>query len=71
MSSVSEDFIVESEGSSSESVSEPEPPKRKKGVRNDIHYRRNVIRNAKVAGEKHLNWKGNIVEKRKTGDSCK
>ena len=49
MTSDSEDSIVESESASSESVAEPEH--QKKGVRNEIHYRRNVIRNAKVAGE--------------------
>ncbi|CAH0561691.1 unnamed protein product [Brassicogethes aeneus] len=46
------------------------PAKRIKGIFHTEEYKRNVIRKSKVAGKQHTNWRGNIVESRKTDDPC-
>lgn len=38
-----------------------EQRKRKKGVRHDNEYKRNVIKNAKVKGTEHVNHRGQRV----------
>ncbi|KAF2887159.1 hypothetical protein ILUMI_19014 [Ignelater luminosus] len=57
--------------SSSESDDESDVNSRKwiKGIRNPELYKRNIIRNYKVSGKKHTNWKVKIVVKR-TGNLC-
>lgn len=75
------DRVTMSESSSDESssdgnINEEEcdtviPTKRLKGVFHTEAYKRNVVRKSKVAGKQHRNWKGNIVEARKTGKACR
>ncbi|KAF2888897.1 hypothetical protein ILUMI_17276 [Ignelater luminosus] len=58
--------------SSSESDDESDVNSRKwiKRIRNPELYKRNIIRNCKVSGKKHTNWKGKIVVER-TGNLCR
>lgn len=53
------------------SSSDEEGPinKRRKGVRNDEKYRRNIIKKSKVAGEEHVNWAGKTVPAKKPGSN--
>lgn len=58
-------FVVEMSSNSSDD----EPPrKRKRGVTNEVNYRRNVIRQARVKGEEYKNYKGNMVPRRSVPD---
>lgn len=51
-------------------MSESDEPVSKR-KRNPDKHKRNIIRSSKVKGVEHTNWKGNLVQKRATGDSCK
>lgn len=44
--------------------------KRKKGVKSVV-YRSESIKKARIKGEEYVNYKGIIVPKRQTGESCK
>lgn len=54
--------------SSNESESDYEP--KKKRTCNTSNYKRNVIRQSKVKGVEHTNWRGKIIHGRKTGQHC-
>lgn len=43
---------------------------RKRKLRVDKH-KRHVSRDSKVQGVQYRNWKGKIIEARRTGDNCK
>lgn len=43
----------------------------KKRKRNPDKHKRNIIRSSKVKGVEHTNWKGDLVQKRVTGERCK
>ncbi|CAH1104294.1 unnamed protein product [Psylliodes chrysocephalus] len=45
-----------------------ETKKRKRGVRNDKNYKRNVIKRCRVQGKVYANYKENAVYARKLGD---
>lgn len=56
------------------SSSDEEEPvhKRRKGIRNEEKYVRNVIRKAKIAGEEHKNWTGKTVPAKQPGlNACR
>lgn len=44
--------------------------KRKKGVRRSMNYKVNRIKKARIHGDEYVNYKGIIVEARKTGIPC-
>lgn len=45
--------------------------KRKRGVRNDENYKRNVIKKCRVQGKAYVNYKGKSVAARKVGEGCR
>lgn len=47
------------------------PKKRRKGVRNDEKYRKNVIKKARVEGSEYINHRGRAVLARKQGPPCR
>lgn len=62
----------DSSDSSRESESDKASPRKKiRGITHPLTYRRNVIRNSKVKGLKHINWKGKTIEARQTGSGCR
>lgn len=54
-----------------EKAIEEVPKKRKRGIRNDENYKRNIIKKARVQGKAYVNYKGKAVEARKLGDGCR
>lgn len=51
---------------------EPEiSKKRRRGVRNDDNYQRNVIKKARTSGVSYKNYKGRIVDAKQIGVPCK
>lgn len=46
-------------------------PVGKKRTKNADKYKRNVIRGSKVKGVEYVNWKGDKIQCRSTGDDCK
>lgn len=56
----------------SESEVEPNlPKKRKRGLRHDEEYRRNVIKNSRIKGLSYVNYRGIKVVEKKIGLACK
>ncbi|KAG8252665.1 hypothetical protein J6590_052248 [Homalodisca vitripennis] len=45
--------------------------KRKRGIRNDDKYQRNVIKHKRLKGEEYTTKKGNLVPKATIGPDCK
>lgn len=56
---------------SEEKANDSSTKKRKRGVRNDENYKRNVIKKSRVQGMAYVNYKGNTVGERKLGDGCR
>lgn len=56
---------------SSTSDSEEEFQPLKKRQRHPENYKRFVIKNAKVKGLEHKNWKGKLIPARVTGPDCR
>lgn len=54
-----------------EIIEEQPPPKRRKGIRNDATYKRNVIKTSKVKGIPHKNHKGVAVNAKSIGEPCR
>lgn len=44
---------------------------RKRGIRNERDYRRNVIKMARVKGASYTDWKGHDRAEVKQGEDCK
>ncbi|KAG8320134.1 hypothetical protein J6590_075867 [Homalodisca vitripennis] len=44
--------------------------KRKRGIRNDDKYQRNVIKHKRLKGEEYTTKKGNLVPKATVGPDC-
>ncbi|KAL4718200.1 hypothetical protein ACJJTC_014059 [Scirpophaga incertulas] len=55
--------------SSSETESDGEP--KKKRTCNPTKYKRNVIKNSKVKGQAHTNYRGKQIAPRSTGENCR
>lgn len=55
--------------SSRETESESEP--KKKRMCNPSTYKRNIIKNSKVKGQAHTNYKGKQIAPRSTGENCR
>jgi hypothetical protein len=56
--------------SSSESDVSEKSAKRRKGKRNPSKYKVNVIKKARLDGEKYCNYSGKIVNERNVGSPC-
>ncbi|KAG8292790.1 hypothetical protein J6590_031769 [Homalodisca vitripennis] len=54
---------------SADSEEEGQSNKRRKGVKNEEKYRRNVIKKSKVEGKEHVNWKGKTVPAKNPGSN--
>lgn len=39
--------------------------------RNEVEWKRNKIKRLKAEGKQHVNWKGNIIPARSTGETCR
>ncbi|CAH0562999.1 unnamed protein product [Brassicogethes aeneus] len=63
--------MSDTDNSQSESSVEEATKKRKRGVRNDENYQRNVIKKSRVQGKAYVNYKGNAVAARQLGDGCR
>lgn len=58
--------------SDEDGVSDVETPKkRRKGVRNDENYKKNVIKKSRVEGSEYVNYKGRTILARKQGAPCR
>ena len=55
--------------SSSETESDGEP--KNKRTCNPTKYQRNVIKNSKVKGQAHTNYRGKQIAPRSTGENCR
>ncbi|KAF5292919.1 hypothetical protein FQA39_LY13799 [Lamprigera yunnana] len=62
--------LVMSVKSTTEIIEEEPPPKRRKGIRNDATYKRNVIKKSRVKGTEHTNHKGVVVNSKSIGQPC-
>lgn len=53
------------------SSSEEEGPvtKRRRGIRNEESYRRNVIKKSNDSGKEHVNWVGKTISAKKPGSN--
>lgn len=63
--------MSETDDTQSERSVEGAKKKRKRGIRNDEIYKRNVIKNARVKGQAYVNYKGNAVAARNLGVGCR
>ena len=45
--------------------------KKKKGIRNISDYRGEKIKRARLLGTEYINYNGNIVPAKKTGEACR
>lgn len=69
MSNKQSEHFIESEDDRA-SVDEI-PKKRRKGIRNDEHYKKNVIKKCRVKGAQYVNHRGRTVLARKQGAPCR
>lgn len=62
----------ENESDTNVEIIEEEPPSnRRKGIRNDATYKRNVVKKSRVKGLEHKNHKGVVVGSKSIGQPCR
>lgn len=54
-----------------EIIEEEPPSKRRKGIRNDVIYKRNIVKRARVKGLEHKNHKGTVINSKSIGQPCR
>lgn len=63
--------VIESEVSPENTPDTGQPKKRRRGVRHDSEYHRNVIKQARTAGTGYVNYRGINISAKEMGPPCK